>query len=42
MKVTGDSSHNCLNPQVMSQNLSIILHKKIEELNNSLCQADTH
>ena len=27
MKVTGDSSHNCRNPQVKSQNPSIILHK---------------
>ena len=41
MKVTGDSSHNCRNLQVKSQNLSIILHKKTEELNNSLCQVDT-
>ena len=28
MKVTGDSSHNCRNPQVKSQNPSMILHKK--------------
>ena len=42
MKVTGDSSHNCRNPQVKSQNPSIILHKKTEELNNSLFQVDTH
>ena len=28
MKVTDDSSHTCRNPQVKSQNPSIILHKK--------------
>ena len=27
MKVTGDASHKCRNPQVKSQNPSIILHK---------------
>ena len=27
MKVTGDSCHNCRNPQVKSQNPTRILHK---------------